>query len=73
MKTTHEYRGFVFTVEYHPQDPAYLVDFPDIPQIITSGPTLSQVFANTCEAQISIWRVFKNSERHFPPLDIDWK
>ncbi len=50
MKTTHEYRGYVFTVTYEAKDPAYVVDFPDIPEIITSGKTLSEAFTNACEA-----------------------
>ncbi len=50
MTTSHEYRGFVFTISYQPSDPAYAVDFPDIPEIITSGGVLSQAFANACEA-----------------------
>ena len=50
MITHHEYRDYVFTIAYHPQDPAYLVDFPDIPDIITSGETLGQAFTNACEA-----------------------
>ena len=50
MKTTHDYRGYVFTVTYEAKDPAYVVDFPDIPEIITSGKTLSEAFTNACEA-----------------------
>ena len=50
MKTTHEYRGYVFTVIYDAKDPAYVVSFPDIPDIITSGETLSEAFKNGCEA-----------------------
>ena len=50
MKTTHEYRGYVFTVTYEAKDPAYVVNFPDIPEIITSGKTLSEAFTNACEA-----------------------
>ncbi len=50
MKTTHEYRGFVFTIEYQPQEPAYSVDFPDLPDIITSGGILAEAFAHACEA-----------------------
>jgi predicted RNase H-like HicB family nuclease len=41
MKTTHEYRGYIFTIAYQPRDPAYTVDFPDLPDIITSGDTLA--------------------------------
>jgi predicted RNase H-like HicB family nuclease len=49
-KTTHEYRGYVFTMTCHAQEPAYLVDFPDFAEIITSGGTLAEAFANACEA-----------------------
>ena len=48
--TTHEYRGYVFTITYQAREPAYTVDFPDLPDIITSGPTLARAFANACEA-----------------------
>ena len=50
MKTTHEYRGFIFTITYEAKDPAYVVDFPDLPEIITSGDTLAEAFSNACEA-----------------------
>jgi predicted RNase H-like HicB family nuclease len=50
MKTTHEYRGYVFTIIYQAQEPAYVVDFPDIPAIITSGDTLAEAFSNACKA-----------------------
>jgi len=50
MMTTHEHRGYVFTIKYEAKDPAYVVDFSDIPDIITSGSTLSEAFANACEA-----------------------
>ena len=50
MTTTHDYRGYVFTVTYAPHDPAYVVDFTDIPDIITSGETLLEAFHNACEA-----------------------
>lgn len=50
MTTHHEYRGFLFTITYMAKDPAYTVDFPDLPDIITSGITLAEAFANACEA-----------------------
>jgi predicted RNase H-like HicB family nuclease len=50
MTTTHEYRGYVFTITYEAQEPAYTVDFPDLPEIITSGATLAEAFSNGCEA-----------------------
>ena len=50
MKTTHEYRGYVFTVSYEPRAPAYAVEFPDIADIITSGSTLGEAFNHACEA-----------------------
>lgn len=46
----HEYRGYVFSVAYEPKDPAYTVDFPDLPDVITSGETLDRAFHNACEA-----------------------
>lgn len=48
--TTHAYRDYVFTIAYEPRDPAYIVNFPDIPAIITSGSTLPEAFAHACEA-----------------------
>jgi predicted RNase H-like HicB family nuclease len=50
MNTTHEYRGYVFTITYQAQEPAYTVDYPDIPEIITSGESLSQAFTHACES-----------------------
>jgi len=50
MKTIHEYRGFVFTIEFVAKDPAWVVDFPDLPEIITSGSDLDEAFHNACEA-----------------------
>jgi predicted RNase H-like HicB family nuclease len=50
MTTTHVYRDFLFTIRYLPEDPAYTVDFPDVPDIITSGDTLPRAFVNACEA-----------------------
>jgi predicted RNase H-like HicB family nuclease len=49
-KTMHSYRGYVFTIEDDPDPPAFIVDFPDIPDIITSGSTLSEAFHHACEA-----------------------
>lgn len=48
--TTHEYRGYVFMIHYRPDEPAYTVRFPDLPDIITSGDTLAEAFSNACEA-----------------------
>jgi predicted RNase H-like HicB family nuclease len=50
MTTSHEYRGYVFTIAYQAKEPAYTVDFPDFPDIITSGESLPEAFANACEA-----------------------
>lgn len=50
MTTVHQYRDYVFRILYSPEEPAYTVEFPDIPEIITSGDTLSEAFANACEA-----------------------
>jgi predicted RNase H-like HicB family nuclease len=48
--THHEYRGYVFTITYHAKDPAYSVDFPDFPSIITSAANLTEAFNHACEA-----------------------
>ena len=49
-RTHHEYRGFVFTITYQAQEPAYKVDFADFPAIITSAATLADAFGHACEA-----------------------
>jgi predicted RNase H-like HicB family nuclease len=48
--THHEYRGYVFTIEYQAVEPAYSVEFADLAEIITSGQSLAEAFANACEA-----------------------
>ena len=50
IATHHEYRGYVFTIEYLAQEPVYAVEFPDFREIITSGETLAEAFAHACEA-----------------------
>jgi predicted RNase H-like HicB family nuclease len=50
MTSTHEYRGYVFSIHYQAEDPAYTVEFSDFPDIVTSGGTLSEAFSNACEA-----------------------
>ena len=46
----HEYRGYVFTIDYQPKEPIYAVEFVDFQEIITSGDTLAEAFGNACEA-----------------------
>ena len=44
MTTTHhEYRNFVFAIDYQAKQPAYTVKFPDFPAIITSGDDLKNI------------------------------
>lgn len=50
ITTHHEYRGYVFAIEYLAKEPTYTVKFADFPEIITSGSTLADAFANSCEA-----------------------
>ncbi len=50
MMTTHEYREYAFTISHVNNETAYTVDYPDFPEIITSGDTLTGAFANACEA-----------------------
>jgi predicted RNase H-like HicB family nuclease len=48
-KTHHEYRGYVFTISYKAQEPAFTVNFPDFPTIITSADTIAEAFGQACE------------------------
>jgi predicted RNase H-like HicB family nuclease len=51
MNTTHhDYRGYVFAIEYQAREPVFTVAFVDFPEIITSGGTLPAAFSNACEA-----------------------
>ena len=50
MKTLHQYRGYVFTIEFSNDIPEWEVDFPDFPNIITAGSSLDEAFHNACEA-----------------------
>jgi len=50
LTTHHSYRDYVFAINYQADNPAYTVDFLDVPEIITSGDTLPQAFSNACEA-----------------------
>jgi predicted RNase H-like HicB family nuclease len=40
----------VFVIAYQAQEPSFSVDFPDLPDIITSGATRTEAFAHACEA-----------------------
>ncbi len=51
MTVAHdEYRGYLFNLAHQAHDSAIRVDFPDFPNVITSGATLAAAFANACEA-----------------------
>ena len=50
ITTHHEYRSYVFAIQYQPKEPTFTVDFADFPEIVTSGDTLAEAFANACEA-----------------------
>ncbi len=50
ITTHHEYRGYVFSIQYRPREPIYSVKFVDFPEVVTSGETLADAFANACEA-----------------------
>jgi len=49
-RTINQVRDFVFTIERSGDLPEFVVDFPDFPNIITSGTTLDEAFHNACEA-----------------------
>jgi predicted RNase H-like HicB family nuclease len=40
----------VFTITSRVEEPGYIVRYADIPEIITSGATLTEAFARACEA-----------------------
>ena len=67
MKTTHTYRDYVFTIEYHPEDLDFEVDFPDFPSIITAGWTLEEAFSNACEALDLALETLRDLGRDIPP------
>lgn len=46
----HEYLNYVFTISAGPVEPIFTVVFVDFPEIITSGESLAEAFANACEA-----------------------
>lgn len=50
IETMHTYRGYMFSIHYAPKDPSFTVDYPDLPEIITSGNTLPEAFENACAA-----------------------
>jgi predicted RNase H-like HicB family nuclease len=65
--TMHSYRGYVFTIEFDPDPPGYIVDFPDLPDVITSGSTLSEAFAHACEALDSYLETLEKFGQPAPP------
>ena len=50
ITTHHEYRNYVFAIQYEPKEPVFTVEFADFREIVTSGATLSKAFDNACEA-----------------------
>ncbi len=66
MKSTHTYRGYVFTIRYSAEDPWFVVRFADIPGIISGGPTLAKAFANGCEALDMFLECLQDSGRRPP-------
>jgi predicted RNase H-like HicB family nuclease len=64
--TTHSYRGYVFTISHDSREPGYTVDFPDIPETITSQDTLAGAFANACEVLDLYLETLEKLGRPFP-------
>ncbi len=67
MTTTHVYRDYVFLINYEPKEPAYTVEFADIPEIVTSGITLNEAFANACEALDLHLESLQKLDKQLPP------
>jgi len=49
MITTNEYLDYVFIITQL-DDGTFDVDFPDIPEIITGGESMTEAYYNACEA-----------------------
>ncbi len=64
--TLHSYRGYVFRIEYDADDPVFIVDFLDIPDIITNGSSLSEAFDHACEALDLYLEAFEKLGRPAP-------
>ena len=64
--TTQSYRGYVFTISHDSNEPGFTVDFPDVPEIITSHDTLAGAFANACEALDLYLETLEKLGRPFP-------
>ncbi|MDP8238957.1 MAG: type II toxin-antitoxin system HicB family antitoxin [Candidatus Hatepunaea meridiana] len=50
MKTIHEYRGYVFSIEFSGEYPEWTVVYEDFDDIFTGGSTLEEAFQNSCGA-----------------------
>ena len=50
MTGPHDDRDDVLQIRYQASHPAYGVNFPEIPEIITSGRPLAEAFSHACEA-----------------------
>ena len=62
MTTHHEYRGYVFTITYQAQDPAYTVDFPDLPE----DENECMVFGNPHLLHIAFKNIMENGCKYSP-------
>lgn len=65
--SSHSYRDYVFTISSEPGEPGFTVDFPDIPEIITSHPTMAGAFAHGCEALDLYLETLEKLGRPRPP------
>lgn len=54
--THHDDRGFVFSIGFMADDPQYSVSFPDLPDVITRGETLSEAFGHPARSWTCTWR-----------------
>ena len=50
LKTIHEYRGYVFSIEFSGEYPEWTVVYEDFDDIFTGGSTLEKAFQNACGA-----------------------
>ena len=72
MNTTHEYRGYVFTITYEAKEPAYVVDYPDIPTSSPAAIHLRRHLPTPARPSTYTWRVCKSLASPGPSRHTGW-
>lgn len=67
MTTTHAYRDYVFRIEYEPKEPAYTVEFVDIPKISPAARRSKKLSVTRVKPWTFTWRACKSWVKHCCP------